>query len=91
MNKPAVWIVALFALAFGAIMYYSTRGLGEHRVEICMEFKGQSACRTASGASRDEARRTAIDNACALIAGGMSDSIACANTPPSKITWLESK
>lgn len=89
-NKGAL-IVVVFILAFIAIMYTSTRNLSAHRVEVCMEFRGQSACRTASAATPEQARRTATDNACALLASGMSDSIACTNTPPAKVTVLGSK
>ncbi len=47
-----------------------------------MEFNGQTSCRTAAGETVDRARRAAIDNACATIASGVGDSIACQNKPP---------
>jgi hypothetical protein len=90
-RKVGIWIVVAFAAVFGAIMYTSTRNLSAHRVEVCMEFNGRQACRTASAATREQARRTATDNACAHVASGMSDSIACTNTPPVKVTWLDAK
>lgn len=86
-----VWIVLIFGLAFLAIMWTSTRNLAAHRVEVCMEYQGRSACRIASGATPENARRTATDNACALIASGMSDSIACTNTPPVSVKVLEGR
>jgi hypothetical protein len=91
MKNKGFWIVALFALAFLAIMYTSTRNLSAHRVEVCMEFRGQSVCRAASAATEAMARRTATDNACALLASGMSDSIACTNTPPASVKVLEAR
>lgn len=91
MKSKGVWIVLIFGLAFLAIMYTSTRNLSAYRVEVCMEFNGRQACRTASAASPEMAQRTATDNACALIASGMSDSIACTNTTPKSIRQLESK
>jgi hypothetical protein len=90
-KNKALWIVVAVGLAFLAIMYTSTRNLSTYRVEVCMEFNGREACRTASAATREQAQRTAVDNACALLASGMTDSIACTNTPPKKVTWLESK
>jgi hypothetical protein len=57
--------------------------------EVCMEFKGQEACRTASGTSRNEAASTARDNACAQVAFGREDSIACGNTEPSSVQCTE--
>ena len=90
-KSKGFWIVALFGLAFLAVMYLSTRNLSAHRVEVCMEFRGQSACRAASAATPEAARRTATDNACAFLASGMSDSIACTNTPPVSVKVLEAK
>lgn len=79
-------IILLFGVAFLAIMYTSTRNLSSYRVEVCMEYQGRSSCRIAAGATREQAERTARDNACALIASGMTDSIACSNTPPRSVT-----
>lgn len=91
MKNRGVWIVLSFGIAFGAIMYTSTRGLSQYRVEVCMKYEGRSACRTSSAATEEKARETATTNACALIASGMSDSIKCQNTPPEKVNWLEGK
>jgi len=91
MKSKGALIVVAFAIAFLAIMYVSTRNLSSHRVEVCIEYQGRQACRTASASTREQAQRTATDNACALIASGMTDSIACTNTPPTKVTWLEAK
>jgi hypothetical protein len=90
-KKTGLWIVLAFAVAFAAIMYTSTRNLSSYRVEVCIEFDGRSACRTASAATREQAQRTATDNACAQLASGMSQSIQCTNTRPSKVTWLDTK
>lgn len=54
---------------------------------VCMEYKGEKNCREAQGPSQDECRRTAVDNACALIARGMTESIQCSNTPPSEVQF----
>ncbi len=54
--------------------------------EVCIPFGGQVVCRSAYGASRDEAQRTATDNACAFLAGGMTDSVRCTNTPPARLS-----
>ena len=86
MKNKGILIVVVFALAFLAIMWTSTRNLSAYRVEVCMEYQGRSACRTAAGATREQAERTARDNACALIASGMTDSIACQNTQPKSVS-----
>ncbi|HUQ94514.1 MAG TPA: hypothetical protein VM120_22720 [Bryobacteraceae bacterium] len=81
MKKTGLWIGAA-VVAFIAMVVYSTLGMRKHRVEVCMEFSGRTACRTAGGETPDRARKAAIDNACALISSGVGDSIACQNRPP---------
>lgn len=81
MKSARLWIAAAVILFIGLVVY-STLGMRKHRVEVCMEFNGQTSCRTAAGRTVDRARRAAIDNACATIASGVGDSIACQNKPP---------
>jgi hypothetical protein len=88
MKKTGLWI-ALAAAAFIAMIVYSTLSLKRHRVEVCMQYQGRQACRTASGETPEKARRAATDNACALIASGVTDSIACQNTPPVSVKTLD--
>ena len=57
--------------------------------EVCVTFHGRTACRTAIGPTRDEAVRTAVDTACAVLASGMADSISCSNTPPDSVSCDE--
>lgn len=90
MKKTVVWGI-VFGLAVLAVLIYSSMGLRSHRVEVCIEFQGRRSCRTASGSTREVALRTAVENACALISSGVTDSIACGNTPPSSVRWLEGK
>jgi hypothetical protein len=52
-----------------------------------MVFRGQRDCRTAKAKDRQEALRTAITTACAQLAGGVTDSGQCENTPPESVTW----
>ena len=82
MNSRTRLAIAAFVVAVAALILYSTLSLGAYSCEVCMEFRGQSKCRTARGSSREEATRTATDNACAFLASGMSDGMACTNTPP---------
>lgn len=79
-------IVALVVAALLVLFVWSTMGLKQYSCEVCITFRGGTQCRTAYGATESEARRTATDNACAVLAGGMTDNIACANTPPDRAT-----
>jgi len=87
--KKTYVIIALFGVLFLAVLIYSSLALRQHRVEVCVAFNGQQNCRTASGPTREEAQRTATDNACALLTTGMAESMACASQPPASITWQD--
>jgi hypothetical protein len=87
MKKPVI-VGIVFVLVVLAVIVYSTMNLASHRVEVCMQFKGQTNCRIASGSTEQFALKTAISNACAGIASGVTDSIACEQSPPNKVTWL---
>jgi hypothetical protein len=85
--KPIYFIVG--GLVFIGLLVYLTLGQKHYRVEVCVAYLGRTECRTASAATKQQAQRTATENACALIASGMTDSIACANTPPASVKWLD--
>lgn len=88
MKKPVlVGLLIFFALV--GVMIYSTLNLSQHRVQACMTFQGQTNCRIASGSSVQFATRTAIQNACAGIASGVTDSIACEQSQPAKLETLK--
>ena len=84
MSKTAVAVI-LVLLALVALVAYSMKGVGGHACEVCIEFNGRTQCRTAKGATKEEAIRTATENACALLTSGMTESIRCGRTPPSRV------
>ncbi|MDZ7638611.1 MAG: hypothetical protein U5J83_10270 [Bryobacterales bacterium] len=86
MSKPVLVGVGLLAVV-ALLMIWSSIGLREHRVEVCVTFDGRSVCRTASGASKESALRQAQDNACALLTSGVTGTIACGQTKPDRVTW----
>ncbi|MBV8843102.1 MAG: hypothetical protein JO307_09870 [Bryobacterales bacterium] len=88
MKKPVLLGIVFGLIVLGYIVY-SSMNLAGHKVEVCITFNGRTNCRTASGASEEFARRTATTNACADIASGVTDSIACENTPPNSVKILK--
>jgi hypothetical protein len=90
-NPKVIAAGIVFALAVVALMIYSLRSVSRFRVEVCVEYQGRKACRTASGEDRERAQRTAVTNACAQIASGMTDSMACESSRPASVRWLEGK
>lgn len=85
----------LFAVAgiavFLVVLVLLTMGENRKRVEVCIAFGGRTECRTASGATIEEAQRTAAQNACALLATGMTASMACDRTPPVSVRVLSGR
>ena len=87
-NKPVIAGIIFMLVVLGVIVY-SSMNLSKARVQICMEFNGRQNCAIASGQTKDFALRTATSNACAMIASGVGDSIACEHRTPVSMKWLK--
>ena len=85
--KKSVWPGILFILIVVGFVVYSTLNTSRIRCAVCITYRGQQACRTASASTRELALRTATENACALISSGVTDSNQCHNTPPDSVRW----
>jgi hypothetical protein len=88
MKKPVLIGVLFVAVVLGVLIYTSLN-LATHEVEVCMAFGGQTACRKASGSTRDFALRTAVINACSQISSGVTDSGICERSEPVSTNWLK--
>ena len=77
---------AIIVLLTAGVVVLAMMQQADVSCEVCITFHGRRACRTALGPDRESALRTAIDNACGQISGGMTDSISCSNTRPDSIT-----
>jgi hypothetical protein len=89
--KNTVVLAIAFVVVVLIVLVYTTLGNARYRCEVCISFQNRSACRTAKAATEAQALRTASENACAQIASGVTDSIACENTPPQSVKWLSGK
>jgi hypothetical protein len=88
MIKKILLLAAGLALLVG-YMAYLTMSSGQVTCEVCIEFHGRSDCRKATGKDETEAQMSATSTACGLLAGGVTDGIACQNTPPKSISCQE--
>ena len=70
---PALWMTKV-------VMDEST-----FQCRVCMSYAGKQNCAKAVGRDRDSCVSTARDNACALIASGMTASIQCSQTTPALV------
>ena len=82
MDRLSKILIVLGFVAFIAYVINLSLGLQQFSCRVCMEFKGKTACALAAGSSQEEATRTATDTACAKIASGVTDSIACTRNVP---------
>jgi hypothetical protein len=76
--------LALFA-AVGGFVVYSSFQLDTVTCEVCMEYRGNSQCRSVGGETQKEAQGGAIVNACAFISGGVTDRMACERATPTSV------
>jgi len=82
-------VIALFVIAFVALVAYSTLHGPRFRVEVCMAVEGRSACRTVSGKSEEAALRGGITNACADLVSGVTETMQCEQSKPQSLKWLQ--
>jgi hypothetical protein len=88
MKKPVLVGILIVAVVLG-IMVYSSLNLSSNRVEVCVQFHGVTNCKIARAATQEDAIRRAVENACGEIASGVTDSMACTRSEPSKINILK--
>lgn len=89
MNKRSRWILPIVFLAFVGFVIYSTMNSNQVRCRVCMEFQGSSACRSASGATKEDALTAAKDNACAQLTSGMGNIRRCVAQEPVSVEWID--
>ena len=90
MAKPRKhpWRNALITLGvllpIGTVVVYSSFQVSDYQCEVCMRFEGREACGKTTGKTEAEGRRSAMDNACAQVSSGVTDTLRCSRTEPTK-------
>lgn len=82
--KWTSWVALVVLLAVGGFVVYSSFTWSGVRCEVCMEFDGRRACRSVDGAEEQETLAAARTNSCALLASGVTNTMACERTPPAR-------
>jgi hypothetical protein len=88
-SKPVLAGIVFVLIVLGVIIYTTMNLSQGSKVQVCMQFNGRTNCGTASGETREFALRAATSNACALISGGVGDTIACEHGTPVSVKWLK--
>jgi hypothetical protein len=87
--KIGLAIAIVVALAVAYLIASSTFRGPRYRVEVCMYFDNRFNCKTVSARSEQAALRSAVENACADLASGVTDTLNCQNTQPRTVKWLQ--
>jgi O-glycosyl hydrolase len=82
MKRSITVLVVLGVVAMLGYLVWSSTHLVKAECEVCVEFNGQQQCRRGTGTNDQEALLAAQKAACAVMAFGMNESIACGNTQP---------
>jgi hypothetical protein len=83
--KWTSWASLVGLVAIIGVVVWSSLHVGRVRCEVCVDFQGRRACRAVDADSESDARRAATTNACALVASGVTDSMACERATPTRV------
>ncbi len=82
--KATSWLTLIGLVAVIGFVLYTSFEVGRFHCDVCVQFNGGRACRGVDGDDENDTRQSAIINACALVASGVTDSMACQRTTPTK-------
>ncbi len=84
MNKSALATIVFL----GFIAYFSITSIwtgSEYKCEICVRYNNTESCQKVEGMDKKDTIMTGISTACGAVATGMTESIDCQQTPPTKM------
>jgi hypothetical protein len=74
----------LALLVFMVVVVYRSLQTAGVRCEVCITYNSRSQCRAVDGSNEEEARMAATTNVCAYLSSGVTDSMACSRTLPTR-------
>ena len=80
--KWTTWLGGAVLISIVGFVVWSSLHVGGVRCEVCIAFGGRQACRAVDGATEEETLTAARTNTCALLASGVTETMACERTPP---------
>lgn len=84
MKKGAILTTAF--LIFMAYISFTLISTGsKYECEVCVKYNETESCQTVRGIERNDTVMQGVSTACGAVARGMTESIDCQNTPPSKL------
>ncbi len=82
-HTSAIAAAVVLVPVIGFIIY-SSMNVAQFECTVCVPFDGMEDCRTVEGKTKEEGIRTAVTNACAHMTAGMTNSMRCERTQPSR-------
>ena len=76
----------IFGAAIVGVVLFLSLSFDQVRCEVCVEYKGQTQCRSAEGIDAETASRTARDNACAFLISSKTDAFLCGQDAPKSVS-----
>ena len=83
-RRRTTWLVVAALLLFMALVVYRSFHIASYKCVVCVSFEGRRACGNVEGQTESEARAGAMTNACAQVASGVTETMACERTQPSQ-------
>jgi hypothetical protein len=80
MARTAIGVA--IGILFVAAVIWGALSSSKVQCEICVDYKGRSACSTAAAADRAQAQAQAQSGACSQVAGGVTETLECAAIQP---------
>ena len=65
-----------------AYVVWSSLHVSAFECSVCMRFEGREVCRTVTGQTEEEGVRSGMDNACALLTSGVTNTLRCTGQRP---------
>jgi hypothetical protein len=76
----------IFGVAIVGLVLYLSLSFDQVRCDVCVEYKGQTQCRSAEGIDAETASRSARDNACAFLISSKTDAFLCGQGTPKSVS-----
>ena len=82
--KKATALTVGFLLFIGYLSFSLIWTGNKYECEVCVKFNDSESCQIVRGVEKNDTVMQGVSTACGAVARGMSDSIECQRTPPTK-------
>jgi hypothetical protein len=79
------WIMVIGGTVLVGVLAYSSYEATHKKYQVCMSFKGAIHCAIATGATPDDAIRSAQEIDCELVTNGRDELTSCLSMQPTNV------